>query len=95
MGGTLDFRVRLSLFVGLAFATFFLHTHTLALAILGTLNLISHVRHFFIDTSRDTFDASSLRKRHPRAMLREMSRPSRGTLQAAPGYHHRDGAFLN
>jgi hypothetical protein len=93
--GTLDLRVRFSLFVDSALATFFLHTHALAFAILSALNLIPHVRHLFIDASRDALDASSLRKRHPRTMLREMRRPSRGALQAAAGYHHWDGAFLN
>lgn len=93
--GPLNLCIGFSLVVIPVLTAFFLHTHPLALAILGALNLIAHVRHFFIDASRDTLDASSLSKRHPRTMLREMRRTSRGALQAAAGHHHGDGAFLN
>jgi hypothetical protein len=93
--GPLDLCIGFSLIVIPTLAAFFLHTHPLALAILRALNLVAHVRNFFVDASRDTLDASSLSERHPRTMLREMRRTSRGALQAAAGYHHGNGAFLN
>jgi hypothetical protein len=92
--GPLDLCIGFS-FVLSVFTTFFLHTHPLALAILRALNFVTHVGNFFVDASRDTLDASSLSERHPSTVLREMRRTSRGALQAAAGYHHGDGAFLN
>jgi hypothetical protein len=93
--GPLDLCIRFSLIVISTLAALFLHTHPLALTIFRSLNLVAHVRNFFVDASRDTLDASSLSERHPRTMLREMRRTSRGALQAAAGYHHGNGAFLN
>jgi hypothetical protein len=94
MRGSLNLCSCFSILITLALATFFLHTHALALAILRTLNLNPHMRNFLIDARCDTLDASSLGEWHARAMLREMCRTTRRALQATAGYHHWDGAFL-
>src|SRR6266571_2788462 len=91
----LNLCIRLSLSIILALAAFFLHAHALALAILGTLNLIAHVRNLLIDTLSDALNASGFGERHACTMLREMGRAPRRTLQAAAGHHYRDRAFLN
>jgi hypothetical protein len=95
VSGSLDFCIRLTLLIFSTFATFFLHAHTFALAILRTFNLVPHVRNLLIDTRCDTLDASGLGERHARAMLRKMCRTPRRALQATASYHHGDGAFLD
>jgi hypothetical protein len=60
MRGTLNLCSCFSLLITVALATFFLHAHALALAILRTLDLIPHMRNFLIDARCDTFDASGL-----------------------------------
>jgi hypothetical protein len=62
MGGSLDLCSCFSLLITLALATFFLHPHAFALAILRTLNLNPHMRNFLIDARCDTLDASGLGK---------------------------------
>lgn len=94
MRGPLDLCVRFSLFINATLATFFLHSHALALAIFGTFTLDPHVRDFLIDARCDALDASGLGERYACAVLREMCRTPRGALQATAGYHHWDGAFL-
>jgi hypothetical protein len=60
MRGSLNLCSCFTLLITLALATFLLHPHALALAILRTLNLIPHIRDFLIDARCDTLDASSL-----------------------------------
>jgi hypothetical protein len=60
MRGSLNLRSCFSLLIIIALATFFLHPHALALAILRTFNLNPHMRNFLIDARCDTLDASGL-----------------------------------
>jgi hypothetical protein len=90
----LDLCVRFSLLIAIL-ATFFLHPHAMAFAILCTLDLDPHMRNLLVDARGDTLDASGLSERDAGAMLREMCGAPRGALQATAGDHHRDGAFLD